>query len=432
MKFTKKEASWIAYDCANSVYATIMVAAIFPIYFAGVCGGDGDYWWGIGTSAATAAMAVLAPIVGVAADYRGWKKKLLAAFLAIGLAGVALCAALDDWRLLLLAYAFSHVGFSGSCLVYDSFITDVTTPERMDRVSSYGFAFGYIGGSTVPFVASILLIMLGPRVGIGSAAAVKLSVCLTVLWWGAFSVPILKNVRQEYGQDAPERGIARHAFGSLAATVRGIARDKGLMLFIVAYFFYIDGVSSIINMATAYGATLSLDSTKMILALLLTQVVAFPCAILFGRLAARAGSLRMILRAIALYFAISLIGFFMGFGLEEGFLATGQAEALFWLLAALVGTVQGGIQAISRSYYGKLVPPDRSGEYFGFYDIFGKFAAVLGPLLYALTKRATGRSSLSVLSIALLFVAGFALLLAAKARMAAGGEKNPAGGENGG
>ncbi|MDR1532489.1 MAG: MFS transporter [Clostridiales bacterium] len=406
MKFTKLEKSWIMYDWANSVYATIMVAAVFPIYFTGVCGSEGDFWWGIGTSIATTIMAVAAPFVGAVADYKGLKKKLLAGFLALGLVFVGLSALTDTWQVMLIGYIFSHIGFSGSVLIYDSFLTDVTTPERMDAVSSYGFAFGYIGGSTIPFLASILLISLGSNFGVDSVMAVKLSLWLTVLWWGVFSIPILKNGQQRFGSDAPAAHPIKTTLLSVWSTIRNIIRNKKILFFVVAYFFYIDGVNTVINMATAYGATLGLDSTGMILALMVTQLVAFPCAILFGKLSARTGSLTMIFAAILIYIGICCLGFFMGFGLEEGILNVQQASAIFWVLAVLVGTVQGGIQAISRSYYGKLVPPEASGEYFGFFDIFGKFAAVLGPSLYALIKAVTGRSSFSILSIVVLFLLG--------------------------
>jgi UMF1 family MFS transporter len=415
MKFTKTEKSWMLYDWANSAYATIMVAAVFPIYFAGqFAEGGGDFWWGIGTSVATTIMAVAAPFLGAMADYRGWKKKLLAGFIALGLIFVGVSALADTWQMMLAGYVLSHVGFSGSCLIYDSFLTDVTKPDRMDAVSSYGFAMGYLGGSTIPFILSIALISLGGRFGVDGALAVKLSLGITVLWWGLFSIPILKNVRQQYGAAVPKAHWARTTFRSVWATAVNLLRNKQILTFMVAYFFYIDGVSTVINIATAYGATLGLDATGMILALLVTQIVAVPCAILFGKLSGKVGAMKMILLAIFIYLGICLLGFLMGLGLEEGFLTDGQAMVLFWVLAVAVGTVQGGIQAISRAYFGKLVPPEASGEYFGFFDIFGKFAAVLGPALYALIKGVTGRSSYAILSIAVLFLLGLAVLAAGK------------------
>ncbi|PHV72231.1 MFS transporter [Sporanaerobium hydrogeniformans] len=414
MRLTKQEKSWVMYDFANSVYATIMMAAIFPIYFSSVCqaqGESGDFWWGIGTAIATFTMALLAPVIGAIADYKGYKKKLFNSFLGVGLIFTLVTAFTGSWRLMLLGYTVSHIGFSGSCLVYDSFLTDVTDAKRMDHVSSLGYGLGYIGGSTIPFLMSILLISAGEKIGITMPMAIRLSVVLTVCWWGLFSIPFLKNVKQEHAIDGHNALQLREIFKAIGQTLKNIFENKRLFVFLLAYFFYIDGVNTVINMATSYGATLGLDSVKMILALLVTQLVAFPCAILFGKLSGRWGALKLIKGAVMVYLFICVLGFWMGFGLEEGFLSIGEAEGLFWFMAAVVGTVQGGIQAISRSYFGKLIPPEKSGEYFGFFDVFGKFAAVIGPALYAGIKGVTGRSSLSILSITLLFVISLMILL---------------------
>lgn len=427
-KLSKEEKSWILYDWANSVYATIMMAAIFPIYFSGVAGQSGqagDYWWSLGTSVAMAAVAVLAPLLGALADYRGYKKKLFVFFWLLGLAFTLLSALAGSWVWLLVGYMVSHIGFSASNLFYDSFLTDVTTEERMDRVSSYGFAFGYIGGSTIPFLISIFLVSFGERFGIGSTLAVRLSVLLTVVWWGVFAIPFLKNVRQKHGLEKPKSGVAANTFRAVGRTAKRIFQNKAIFFFILAYFFYIDGVGTVINMSTSYGATLGLDSTGMILALLVTQFVAFPCSILFARLSGRFGSLNMLFGAVCVYLVICVIGFLMGFGLEQGWFRTGTALVLFWILAVLVGMVQGGIQAISRSHFGKLVPPEQSGEFFGFFDIFGKFAAVLGPGLYALTRSVTGRSSFAILSIVLLFLAALLIMAAGRRHLTADSRAKP-------
>ena len=406
--FTLEEKSWIMYDWANSVYATIMMAAVFPIYFtntANAAGQSGDYWWGVGTAAAMIVVAILAPVVGALADFIGYRKKLFTFFFILGIGFTLASAFNDNWVFLLCGYAVSHVGFSGSCLIYDSFLPDVTTPERMDKISGYGFAFGYIGGSTIPFLISIALIMFGENIGIGASMAIKISVALAAVWWGVFTIPFFKNVRQRFGIEKPKsHHIFRAAFASVLQTARKILKDKKILCFILAYFFYIDGVGTVINMSTSYGATLGLNTTSMILALLVTQLVAFPCSIWFAALTRRFGSLNMIRAAVCEYLLICIVGFFMGFGLEEAYFNVDTAVVLFWTLAVMVGTVQGGIQAVSRSYYCRMIPPESSGEFFGFFDIFGKFAAVLGPLLYAVTKDITGRSSYSILSIVLLFL----------------------------
>ncbi len=411
-KLTREEKSWIMYDWANSVYATIMMAAVFPIYFTTVAnsaGQSGDYWWGIGTSVAMIIVALLAPVAGAISDFIGYRKKLFVAFLILGISFTFFSAISNSWIFLLCGYVISHVGFSGSCLIYDSFLSEVTTPERMNKISGYGYAFGYIGGSTIPFLISIALITFGEEFGIGTSLAVKISVMITVIWWTVFTIPFLKNVRQRNGIEKTQN-IIRSVFSSVISTAKKIFANKKMLYFIIAYFFYIDGVGTVITMSTAYGTMLGLNSSSMILALLVTQLVAFPCSILFASLTRRFGSLNMIRAAVCEYLLICIIGFIMGFGIETDLFSIGTASILFWLLAFMVGTVQGGIQAVSRSYYCQMVPPENSGEFFGFFDIFGKFAAVLGPLLYSVTKSLTGRSSFSILSIILLFLLALIIL----------------------
>ncbi len=418
-KFTKTEKSWILYDWANSVYATNMLAAIFPLYFASVCqahGADNLVLWSYGTSAATFLVAILAPILGALGDHKGHKKKLFAGFLLLGVAFTLFNAFTGDYRLLLVGYVVSHIGFSGSCLFYDSFLTDVTTPERMDRVSSWGYAMGYIGGSTIPFLISIVILVV---MGMDNPLAFRLVIVLTSVWWLVFSIPALKNVKQLHYIE-PQKNLVRSTFSNLWRTAKDIFSHKEIFLFLVAYFFYIDGVNTVISISTSYGSKLGLDTVSMILALLVTQIVAVPFSILFGRLAGKLGSVNILCGAIAVYFCICVVGFFMGFNIEQH---PGDASALqlsltlFWCMAFLVGTVQGGIQAISRSYFGKLVPAERSNEYFGFFDIFGKFAAVIGPLLVAAFTQMTGRDSIGVISLALLFFIGFVILFTGRKKL---------------
>lgn len=411
-KFSREEKSWIMYDWANSVFATIMMAALFPIYFTGMAGESGDIWWGYGSSAATLIMAVLAPIVGALGDRKGNKKRVFIVFWILGMLGTAFCALVTDWRLLLASYVLGAIGFSGSCLCYDSFLTDVTTEKRMDRVSAWGYAMGYIGGSTIPFLGAIALVMLHEHLGLSNAEAVRISVVITVIWWGLFSIPFLRNVKQKYYTESVQKGSVFHeTFHNVLHTAKAILKEKRLRFFIIAYFFYIDGVGTIIKMSTAYGTSLGLGSTGMVLALLVTQIVAVPFAIWFSKLGEKIGGIKVILMGIGVYTLVCILGFVMGFGMEEDFLTNGQALTLFWILAVLVGTSQGGIQAMSRSYFGKMIPKERSNEYFGFFEIFGKFASVMGPLLYSVISSITGRSSYAILSIILLFVMGGGILL---------------------
>ena len=420
-KFTKIERSWIMYDWANSVYATVMMAVLCPIYFSSMVDAagasqTGDYWWGIGTSVGMAIIAVLSPIVGAFADYMGFKKRIFLFFLLLGLVFTAVSAITSSWVVLLIGYAISHIGFTGSNLMYDSFLPDVTPKNNMDKVSSYGYAMGYIGGSTIPFVVCIVLVMLStmrPDI-LPENLAYQFSLGITVVWWGIFSLPFIRNVHQKYGLEKPEKGLVKETFKAVGRTAKKIFSEKSLLIFILAYFFYIDGVGTVITMSTAYGSVLGLDVVMMIVALLVTQLVAVPCSIAFGTLSKRVGSLPLIFYAVGTYLVICVLGFVMGYGLEENYFGIPTAQMFFWVLAFLVGTVQGGIQAISRSYFIKLVPPENVGEFVGFFEIFGKFAAVMGPLIYAFTKGTTGRSSFSILSIIVLFLIALIILIAGR------------------
>ena len=325
----------------------------------------------------------------------------------IGVFCTLIMAIFDNWQMLLVGYVLSYIGFAGSCLFYDSFLTDVTTRERMDKVSAWGYAMGYIGGSTIPFLISIGILL---AMGMDNPTAVKLVVVLTSVWWGLFSIPMMRNVHQKYYLDGKPQHMASAAFTNVGRTLRSIVKNKGLFFYLIAYFCYIDGVGTVIHMSTSYGSTLGLDTVGMILALLVTQIVAMPCSILFGRLAKKLGAVRMIGIAIGVYFLICVVGFYMGYIIEVDEQAIGTAQILFWMMAFLVGTVQGGIQALSRSYFSRLVPPDKSNEYFGFFDIFGKFATVVGPFLVAVVTGATGRSSVGILSLLVLFAVGGLLL----------------------
>ena len=418
-KFTKTEKSWILYDWANSVYATNIMAVIFPIYFGNVCaqsGADNLVLWSYGTSVATFLVAVLAPVLGALGDHKGHKKRLFMACLIVGVIFTLFSAFVNDYRLLLVGYVVSHIGFSGSCLFYDAFLTDVTTRERMDRVSAWGYAMGYTGGSTIPFVLSIIILFV---LGMENPLAFKLVIILTSVWWLVFSIPFLKNVHQIHYVET-RKNLFRSTFQNLWKTAKDSFTQQRVFLFIVAYFFYIDGVNTIISISTSYGSKLGLDDISMILALLTTQIVAVPFSILFGKLAGKVGSINLLCGAVAVYFCITLVGFFMGFNIEQN---PGSEEALtlslvlFWSMAFLVGTVQGGIQALSRSYFGKLIPAERSNEYFGFFDIFGKFAAVIGPLLVAIFTQFTGRDSVGVISLAILFLIGETILFTGRKKL---------------
>lgn len=415
-KFTKEETSWIMYDWANGAFTTIMIAAVFPAYFVGITYGDtlGSMWWAIGLIIARVTVGILAPFIGAFIEYKGYKKKLFVIFLSLGLIATAYTAFVDSWQLLLIGYVIANIFWSACNQIYDAFLPDITTKNNMDKVSTTGFAYGYIGGSTIPFVGSIILIMFGNIIGINATMAVRISIIITALWWGIFSIPFILNVHHKYEKEMPKKGAITQTFKRMIKTAKEITGNKGLLYFMIAYFFYIDGVGTIINLATAFGAEIGLDTTSMMGALIITQLVAFPFSLLFGKLSKKVGNINLIIYSILLYIIISVVGFTMGFGLETNLFDVDTALILFWILAFLVGTVQGGIQAISRSTYGKLIPADKSGDFFGFYEIFGRFAAILGPAVYAITLDITGRPSFSILSVIIVFVIGLVTLLIGK------------------
>ena len=421
-RFSREEWSWIFYDWANSIWSTNIDAAIWPIYFAVVVeklanAGQINNIYGYAVSAANFIVAIMAPFIGAIGDFRGMKKKMWKGFMLLGVVFTLFMAVFNQWQLMLLGFVVSRIGFSGSILFYDSFLTDVTTPDRMEKVSSWGYAMGYIGGSTIPFIISIVIMFLMDM----SDLSYKIAIGIVPVWWLIFSIPFWKNVEQKHWVDTPPAELGKAAVGNTIHTFREILRNKVVFYFILAYFFYIDGVGTIISMATNYGTTLGLGTIGMILALLVTQIVAMPFSIFFGNWGKKYGALKMIGIAVTVYVFITIIGFGMGFivdfhellGLETEE-ALGISSVLFWVLATLVGTVQGGIQALSRSYFGQIIPPERSNEYYGFLDIFGKFAAVIGPALYALVYGLTDKACYGILSVILLFILGLVFLKVGK------------------
>lgn len=398
-KLTPREKRWIMYDVGNSAFV-LLSTAVVPIYANSLLEAAGQdnivSTWGYAQTVASLVIALLMPILGSIADVQGMKIKF---FLGFFLTGVVMCLGMAlplGWLSFLVVYVLATIGLNGSLTFYDSMLIDTTSNERMDKVSSHGYAWGYVG-STIPFIVCIAVIFGGPALlGLDTAACTRISFLITAVWWVAFTVPLLRSYRQvHYRTTADHTAEAvRGTFRELAGTFRRIARDRSLLLFMIAFFFYIDAVNTVISMSTSYGTQLGIDSTQLVIALLVTQFVAFPCAILYGRLSGRFGAKRMIVIAVIAYLGIVMFAAF--------FLKTAVE---FWILAILVGMFQGGIQALSRSYYGKIIPKDHANEYYGFYDIFGKTASVLGTFLVATTTAATGNASFGVLSIAVLLVA---------------------------
>jgi Permeases of the major facilitator superfamily len=429
MKLTKQEISWVLYDVANSAFTMVLTATI-PIFARGLIANGGvvavcnnaivnflfsgnaakalagdlqafeaiqSSLFGLTTTIAVIIVAVLAPIVGAVADYKGMKKKLFSVALVIGIGGLLSLGITEDWTAYLVLIIIARIGYSSCNIFYDSMLTDVTTDERMDYVSSLGYAWGYIG-SCIPFVLGIVLIFMKPF-GLSTAQATQLSFILTAVWWLLMTIPLLKNVKQTHYLEKEGSLSIGKIFGRVFNTLKKISKDKKMLYFIVAYFFYIDGVYTIISMATTYGAEVGIGDTDMIIALLVTQFVAFPAAIAAGTLAKKFGPLKMIRYFIISYIAICVFGFQLDQTWE------------FWVLAVSVGLVQGGIQSLSRSYFGKIVPKKESNEYFGFFDIFGKFADFMGPLFLTLSATLLGSSKYGVLALILLFLVGLFLVI---------------------
>ena len=400
LRLTKAEKNWILYDVGNSAFV-LLSATLLPIYFNSIAAdaglNDAQYlaFWGYAASAATLAVALLGPALGALADTKGYKKPIFRLTILAGACGCAALGFARQWLVFLAIYVIAKVGFSASLIFYDSMLSDVTEPERMDQVSSHGYAWGYIG-SCLPFLVCLGLVLGAGFLGLSSTTAMTLAFIIVAVWWVGSSLPLLRCYRQRHY--VPPKAISvGSTFSLLGQSLREISRDKTVFLFLIAFFFYIDGVYTIIDMATAYGEALGLDSAGLLLALLVTQIVAFPSAILFGRLARRISGEQLIPLCIAAYFGIAIYAMFL------------RTQGQFWVLAVLVGLFQGGIQALSRSYFARIIPANQSGEYVGLLDICGKGASFMGTTVVSVVSQLTGNISLGVGMIALLFLVGLIL-----------------------
>ncbi len=378
MKLNGKEKRWILYDVGNSAFV-LLVATIIPIYFnylAGKAGlSDVDYlaYWGYAASICTVIVAILGPILGTIADTKGYKKPIFMISILIGTIACSLLGLMVQWMAFLIVFLIAKVGFSASLIFYDSMLSDITDEERMDYVSSQGYAWGYIG-SCVPFVLCLVIVLGSDPLGIRMETAMGIAFVLVAVWWLLMSLPLLKNYEQKYYVEKKPHAIAQ-SFKRLGETFKNMKEEKQVFMFLLAFFFYIDGVYTIIDMATAYGSALGLDSTGLLLALLVTQIVAFPCAIIFGNLSYRIRTEKLIIVCIFAYLGIAIFAVFL------------KTQLQFWILAILVGMFQGGIQALSRSYFTKIIPEEHSGEYFGLMDICGKGASFVGTTIVSIVSQ---------------------------------------------
>ena len=397
-KLTKREKSWILYDVGNSAF-TMMVSTLIPIFFNALAGdagiSDTNYlaYWGYAGSVATLLTAVIGPVFGTIADRKDTKKRVFLVSLILGAAACILMGFAWSWLAFLVIYVLAKVSYSSSLVFYDAMLPETTTEDRMDNVSSQGYAWGYIG-SCIPFIICIVVYVMSNMLNLISIRLSMILVFLiTAVWWVAMSVPLIRTYRQDRYVEARGNPFVQ-SFRQLGNTFKSIRQEKHIFLFLLAFFFFIDGVYTIIDMAVAYGTAVGLDTTGLLIALLVTQFVAFPCAIIFGRLAAKYDTGRLIKICIVAYTCITLFAIFLAHQWQ------------FWVLAVCVGMFQGGIQALSRSYFGKIIPAEKSGEYFGLYDICGKGAAFMGTTLMAAVTQLTGHQNIGVGSIVIIFAAG--------------------------
>ena len=395
LKLTKMEKAWILYDVGNSAFI-LLVSTILPIYFdyladlAKISAADYLAYWGYAASVATLVVAVIGPVFGTMADTKNLKKKI---FFAAMLVGTVCCAALGvmtHWLAFLVVFVIAKIGYSSSIVFYDAMLTDVTTEERMDDVSSHGYAWGYIG-SCIPFGIGLALVLGGGKLGLSMQVSMGLTFLLTALWWFLVTIPLLRQYKQVHYVENHGQ-IWKRSFGRLWKSLKEMRKEKHIFMFLLAFFFYIDGVYTIIEMATAYGQSLGLDSTGLLLALLVTQLVAFPFCLIFAKLAKRFSGTKLITVCIVAYFCIAVYAIQLDRQIE------------FWILAVCVGMFQGGIQALSRSYFAKIIPAEKSGEYFGLLDICGKGASFIGTTLMSVVSQLTGKVNFGVGAIAIIFV----------------------------
>lgn len=400
--FSKLEKSWIYYDIGNSAF-TMMVSTIIPIWFntladnAGLSDAQYLAQWSFATSIATIITAFTGPVFGSISDNRGFKKPMFMTFLLIGVVGCALLGVVPVWSIYLVTYIIAKICYQTTLVLYDSMLTDVTTPDRMDLVSSQGYAWGYIG-SCIPFLAALVLYFLGTINVIPIRIAIILDFLIVALWWYGVSVPLLRGYKQINYVETDANAV-KDSFRRLGRTLSQLYRkEKKVFWFLLAFFFYIDGVYTIIDEAVAIGTSLGLDQMGLLVVLLLTQVVAFAFATLFGKLSQKYNSLTLISVCIGGYFVVAIYALFM------------KVLWQFGVMAFIVGMFQGAIQALSRSHYAQIIPPDSSGEYFGLYDICGKGAAFMGTTMVGITVSITNSVNVAVATLGILFVLGFLFL----------------------
>lgn len=397
--------AWVMYDWANSAFATTIMAAVLPVYYASVAGSNlpgnmATVYWAYTTSISLLIAAIISPVLGAVADFLGTKKRLLGIFALLGIAGTALLyfVKTGDWLMASIFFIVGDIGFAGSMVFYDALLPHVANPDEIDQVSSKGYAIGYLGGGIL-LAINLAMIMLAPKELTGLMS--RLSFLTVALWWFVFSIPVLKIVKE------PPRRVMKNELGNNAIqvsfkrvfqTFSEIKNYRDLFIFLVAFWFYNDGIGTIIKMATIYGAEIGLGQTTLIGTLLMVQFVGIPFAFLFGWLAKKIGTKKSIYLSLLVYTCIAIGGYFM------------TQEWHFWMLGLAVATVQGGSQALSRSLFGRMVPRSKSAEFYGFFSVSEKFAGIAGPFVFGIVGQLVGHSRLSIVSLVIFFIIGAILL----------------------
>lgn len=405
MRLNRKVFSWTLYDWANSAFTLVVVTGFFPIFFRQYWAAEESssavtFYLGMVNAAASLVIALLAPFLGTVADLGGLKKRFLGlfAFLGILMTLSLYWVGAGQWQIALLLYLFGSFGFMGANVFYDAMLVDVSSKKDFDQVSAWGYAMGYIG-SALLFTLCVWMTLSPQTFGLNnSSEAVRLSFLLVAIWWLLFSLPLFFFVREKEAVEE-RRGLFAKSWRQLLDTLKHLREYKPVVIFLLAYWLYIDGVGSIVRMAVDYGQALGFASNSLIKALLMTQFVAFPAAVMFGYLGAAIGTRRALLLGLGVYILVTI------------WAATINQTWEFYVLAFAIGMVQGGVQALSRSLYAQLIPRDQAAEFFGFYNLLGKSAAVLGPMMIGGVAILTGSHRLAMLILLVLFIAGAVLLM---------------------
>ncbi|MDR2660737.1 MAG: MFS transporter [Lactobacillaceae bacterium] len=400
-KLTKKEISWILYDWANSSFGIIIVTAVLPIYItnvgskAGFSNADTAAFWSYANSFSSFAVALVAPILGILADFKGVKKYLFNLFTIGGILMTFSLSLIPDNKFwwIITFFMLANIGYSSANIFYDSFLTDITEEKRMDKISTLGYGFGYAGG-LIPFILFYTMLQTGIIKG---NIAYLIAFGIAGIWWLVWSLPIMLNVNAITKKKIPKHAIS-YSIKSAYKTIMHIAEYPKIAIFLLAYFFFIDGVNTIFTVASPFGLAVGLKSSQLLIVLLVVQIIAFPFSILYGIMANKVGTKKTLITGLLIYIFITIYSLLINDIMH------------FWILAILVGTSQGGVQALSRSYFGQIIPKERSAEFFGFFNILGKFSAIVGPFMFGVIAQMSGRVQYGAFSLIILFILGLYFL----------------------